>query len=73
MKSFGGMRRIRGQAGQEIRRQVAADTAEMLRASAQSRSLAGRIFADGRSGLVSDFTRALIRQQWAKERVKGRR
>jgi hypothetical protein len=72
MKTFGGMRRIspHGQRAQEIRAQVAADTAEMIRGSAASRSIASRIYADGKSGLVSEQTRSLIRQQWVLERAK---
>ena len=55
--------------GEEIRRQVARDTQEMIAASARARKLSSQIYP----GLTDPSTQSLVRTNWQKERQKPSR
>jgi hypothetical protein len=55
--------------GEEIRRQVARDTQEMIAASARARKLSSQIYP----GLTDPSTQQLVKTNWQAERKKPTR
>jgi hypothetical protein len=49
------------------------ETQEMLHAGPRSRSLASRVYAGGKSGLVDKTTTARIKSDWARDRSAKKR